>query len=88
MVFMAQGGIPSSASAQDGPPRASASTEDALENAARQKFFDSERWRRANRALNEWLSVQQVYRPEQVAAIRAELNERALKMSPRELEQH
>jgi hypothetical protein len=77
-----------SAFGQNEPPRASSSAEVASQHAAREKIFGSERWRRANRALNEWLSVQQVYRPEQVAAVRAELNERALSMSPSELEEH
>jgi hypothetical protein len=73
---------------QNVPARAATSEENASQQVAREKIFASERWRRANRAFNEWLSVQQVYRPEQVAAIRAELNERALAMSPRELEEH
>jgi hypothetical protein len=57
------------------------------QQAQRRAIMESERWRRANRRFNEWLSVQQVYPAEQVDAIRAELNAKVAKMTPRELEE-
>ncbi len=53
---------------------------------ARRKILDSDQWRQTNRSLNEWLSVQQIYNPDEVAAIRAKLAEKVANMSPRELE--
>jgi hypothetical protein len=87
IVLVADGRLASTACGQDASAKANDSADVAAQNAAREEIFNSERWRRANRAFNEWLSVQRVYRPEQVAAIRAELNQRALAMSPGELEE-
>ena len=56
------------------------------QDAARRQILESDRWRKAGDTLNEWLSVQQVYSPDQVAAIKAELKEKIAKMSPQELE--
>ena len=53
------------------------------QEAARRKILDSDRWRRTNRGLNEWLSVQHIYSPDEVAAIRASLEDRIGRMSPR-----
>jgi hypothetical protein len=88
IVAAAEVKLTARACGQNAPARASTSEEEGSQQAAREKIFASERWHRANRAFNEWLSVQKVYRPEQVAAIRAELNKRALAMSPRELEEY
>jgi hypothetical protein len=59
---------------------------DAQQEAARQKILDSDRWRRAEREMNEWLSVQTLYTDEQVAAIQQRLREDMATKSPRELE--
>ncbi len=50
------------------------------------KIFESDRWQRMGRLLNEWLTVQQVYPAEQVAAIQAELSAKVSQMTPNELE--
>jgi hypothetical protein len=86
-VLIPEGILVATAHGQNEPIQASASAEDAQQNAAREEIFASERWRRADSALNEWLAIQQVYRPEQVAAIRAEVNDRVLNMSPSELDE-
>lgn len=83
-----QGWLLSPAFGQNEPQQAVSSAKDSSQDAAREKILNSERWRRADRALNEWLSLQKVYRPEQVVAIRTELNNRAAAMSPSELEKH
>src|SRR5262245_42681276 len=51
----------------------------------RHKIFESDEWRRLSRAFDEWLSVQQIYSPEEIAAINAELRHRVEHMSPGEL---
>lgn len=56
------------------------------QEAARRQILDSDRWRRAEREMNEWLSVQTLYGEEEVAAIRASLRESMATKSPRELE--
>jgi hypothetical protein len=48
--------------------------------------LESDRWRRAQREFNEWLSVQTLYGEEEIAAIRARLRESVATKSPRELE--
>ena len=86
-MFLAANGWLISAAARSGrAAREANSAEDEAQETARRKILESDRWRRANRSLNEWLSVQQVYRPEQVDAIKSELRERIAHMSPRELE--
>lgn len=57
------------------------------QSAARQKILESERWRRTQRLFDEWLSVQVIYSSDEVAAIRADLNQQVAQMSPAELEQ-
>jgi len=52
----------------------------------RRQILESERWRRAQRNFNEWLSVQQIYTPEQIESVKSELAERIANMTPRELE--
>jgi hypothetical protein len=56
------------------------------QEAARRQILESDRWRRTFRKFEEWVSVQQVYTEEQLAAVRAELTGRIATMSPRELE--
>lgn len=64
---------------QPKPPR-----EQSLD-AARQEILQSDRWRRMQRNLNEWLSVQTIYTAEQVDAMRADIRKRCESMSPRDL---
>jgi hypothetical protein len=77
-----------SAVAQDkndsGPVELAAFSE--ADQEARQKILDSDRWRRLNRQFDDWVSVQQVYTPEQLEAVKADLVARIARMSPRELE--
>jgi hypothetical protein len=47
------------------------------ENAERQKLLDSPRWRQARYALHEWISVQQVYTPQEVSKLLADLEHKA-----------
>ncbi len=56
------------------------------QEATRRKILDSDRWRRTNRELNDWLSVQQIYSPDEIDAIKSSFAQRIAKMSPRELE--
>ena len=56
------------------------------QDAARRQIMESDRWRQAQRHLNEWLAVQKIYTPDEVTAMRAELASRVAKMSPKELE--
>ncbi|MCI0333952.1 MAG: hypothetical protein L0228_12095 [Planctomycetes bacterium] len=79
-TLSASGQSPEANSAQHDP---SAIDEQEL---ARRKILDSDRWRQTNREFNEWLSVQQVYNPDEVAAIKSSFAQRIAKMSPRELE--
>jgi hypothetical protein len=55
------------------------------EATARRKILESDRWRRANRAFREWLSVQQIYRPQEVAHMLERMEARVEAMSAREL---
>jgi len=59
----------------------------AEQSAARQKILESDRWRQTQRLFNEWLSVQAIYSPDEVSAIRADLNQQVARMSPVELEE-
>jgi chemotaxis protein histidine kinase CheA len=68
-------------------PQSSAGTPADSREADRRRIVESDRWQQMGRTLHEWLSVQQVYPAEQVAAIRADLSARASQMSPRELEE-
>ena len=58
------------------------------EEADRREIMESDRWRRATRGLNEWLSVQQLYSPDEVAVLRSQFRSRVAKMSPTELKNH
>jgi hypothetical protein len=68
------------------PTQAAAASAD-QQGPEHREILESDRWQRMGRTLNEWLSVQQVYTAEQVAAIRARLSARASQMTPRELEE-
>jgi hypothetical protein len=69
----------------DVPPAADAQG-DASREAARQKILDSDPWREAQRKLDDWFAVQQVYGADEVAALRAEIADRVKQMSPEGLE--
>jgi hypothetical protein len=60
--------------------------DDASQAAARQTILESARWRQSQRMFDEWLSVQQIYTPTEVAALREEYRKQIAGMSPRELE--
>lgn len=62
------------------------STASGAQEATRQKILKSERWQAASHALDHWFSIQTLYSPEQVDAIKAEMNARATHGSPAELE--
>ncbi len=53
---------------------------------AKQAILQGDRWRQAIHAMNEWLSVQQVYTPQQVQALQQELDYKVQAMSPADLE--
>jgi hypothetical protein len=55
------------------------------QEAERRKILDSDEWRRTSRTFDEWLSVQQTYGQDEVAAIKSDLQQRVAHMSPREL---
>jgi hypothetical protein len=65
------------------PPASSAAA--GSQETARREILESERWRQLQRTLDEWLSVQQIYTPAEVAAMREEYRGRIASMSPREL---
>jgi hypothetical protein len=67
-------------------PAGAAKAANNSDDAERRRILESDRWRTLIREFNDWLSVQQVYRPEQVTALKAELKKRTESMSPRELE--
>jgi hypothetical protein len=52
------------------------------QEAARRQILESDRWRNAGAKLNEWFSIQQIYSPDQVTAIKAELAAKIAKMPP------
>jgi hypothetical protein len=54
--------------------------------AARREILESERWQRAYQEFEDWLSVQQIYRPEELAVIRQQMRDRVATMTPQELE--
>jgi hypothetical protein len=84
-MLLASGWLVSIAHAQGAPGRDAKSTAADAQDAERRKILESDEWRQANRSFNEWLSVQQIYRPEEVDAIKAEMKERIAHMSPQEL---
>ncbi len=71
---------------QDGKTSGRTVAETSSQDTARRQILESDRWHRAERQLNEWLSVQKLYTPEEVTGMRADLAARVAKMSPQELE--
>ncbi|MCC7086224.1 MAG: hypothetical protein IT427_14570 [Pirellulales bacterium] len=65
-------------------PPATGSKPDA---AAKELILDSSRWREMQKEFHEWLSMQVVYSPQQVAEIKARLAAEIEKMSAAELQQ-
>jgi hypothetical protein len=53
---------------------------------AKQQILQSDRWRRAVAEMNEWLSVQQSYSPQQIEKLKMDLAEKIRMMTPAELE--
>jgi hypothetical protein len=72
-------------STEPGKTDVDAPSEDA-QKAARRAILESDRWRQAQREFNEWLSVQTIYTPDEIAAIKTNLRESIANKSPRELE--
>jgi hypothetical protein len=70
---------------QAGSARSGAGSAADPQTTSRREILESERWRQAQRTLNEWLSVQQIYTPEEVAAIREAYRLRIDAMTPQEL---
>ncbi|MCE9629528.1 MAG: hypothetical protein K8S94_02245 [Planctomycetia bacterium] len=69
------------------PPEAQARAQAEFEERSRKvTLFASDRWRRAVFELDEWLAVQPVYTPAQVAAIRNDFAARVAAMSSYELD--
>lgn len=71
---------------QEGKGQDQAAAKTSSQEAARRHIMESDRWIQAERQLNEWLSVQTIYTPDEVAAMRADLASRIAKMSPPQLE--
>lgn len=69
------------------PAAPAANSAAAANEAARQQILQSERWRNAQHGLEQWLSVQQLYTPQEVAVLRAQFKSRIDRMSPAELQQ-
>jgi hypothetical protein len=68
------------------PSPGSAPADSDAQQAKRRQILESERWRQAYNEFEDWLSVQQIYRPEEIATIRQQMRERVARMSPQELE--
>ena len=86
ILVTAVGWLTLPARGQIAPPQNSLTSAVDPQEAARRKIMESDRWRRTRREFNEWLSVQRIYNPDEVAAMKAELTARIAKMSPGELE--
>jgi hypothetical protein len=56
------------------------------DEAARQQILQSARWQNAARGMEQWLSVQQLYTPQEVTVLKAQFKARVGRMSPAELE--
>ncbi len=67
-------------------PAAPVTSQTAALEAQRQQVLTSERWRQARRAFDEWLSVQRLYSPAEVAMMKAELRSRVDNSTPGELQ--
>lgn len=86
LALLTLGHLGSPARGQEGKASGRADTETSSQDNARRQVLESDRWIRAERQFNEWLSVQKIYTPDEVSAMREELASRFAKMSPRELE--
>jgi hypothetical protein len=86
-VLTSVGGQGARAQGPDPPAQHTADSTADSQESERRDVLESDRWRRAYRNFNEWLSVQQIYTAEEVATLRAELPARIAKMTPRELEE-
>lgn len=84
-VLLSAAAIDSVACAQQLPPATTAPN--TANDTARQQILQSERWRNAQHGLEQWLSVQQLYTPQEVAVLRAQFKSRLDRMSPAELQQ-
>jgi len=84
-VVFAVGGIGIAARGQELAPDDQKPHKVDAQEAERNKIFESDEWRRLSRAFDEWLTVQHVYTPEEIAAINADLQHRVATMSPSEL---
>lgn len=71
---------------QEGESHSSSAVDANSQDAARKQILESDRWKHAERHLNEWFSVQKIYTADEVAAMRQEFTSRVSSMSPRELE--
>lgn len=56
------------------------------EESAKARIMQSDEWRKAEAAFQEWLSMQEVYNGEEIAKLRADLKEQIAKMSAIQLE--
>jgi hypothetical protein len=74
------------ANGQNTPTTQQPSSPDNAREAGRQQILNSERWQRAQRDLNAWLSVQRLYSADEVSMLRAQFQNRIARMSPEELQ--
>ncbi|MBX9788401.1 MAG: hypothetical protein K2Y37_05755 [Pirellulales bacterium] len=90
LVGLAGAADPPSKAAPPKPATASApaaATTLSAEEKAKLEILSSERWAEATHWLNEWLSVQQIYTPAEVAQMRKDFDAKITKMSVAELRQ-
>lgn len=85
LLLCGAGWLQPAARGQTAPAPAQPAADDSRE-AARRQILDSERWRQARRGLNEWLSIQQLYTPEEVAVLKQQFQQRIDRMSASELQ--
>ncbi|MGD9649006.1 MAG: hypothetical protein AB7U73_25065 [Pirellulales bacterium] len=78
---------PSAASKPATPAAAPATHQLSADEKAKLEILSSERWAEATHWLNEWLSVQQIYSPAEVAQMRRDFDAKISKMSVAELRQ-
>lgn len=63
-----------------------ATTATASEDAARQEILQSDAWKTMRNDFQRWLAIQKIYSRDEVTQIVNELNDRALSLSPSELQ--
>lgn len=68
------------------PPSEQPSALEASPSAEREELLNSRRWRRLERDFDEWMSVQVIHTPEEIADLKARLQEHIKGMSAEELE--